>query len=131
MADYQKLVRKFQADNLACFYYLFSKNGFTDDLLEAIDNTNAFTSAIKLANELKKNIYIPAGTYIISNDLPEYVLTKQEGPPHKRTFYVDVYFRGEFLASGVGMSKKDAQKEAAHKACKKLGLIEDKEKENV
>ena len=67
----------------------------------------------------------------ISNDLPEYVLTKQEGPPHNRTFYVDVYFRDDFLASGVGMSKKDAQKEAAHKACEKLGLIKNKEEDNV
>jgi len=67
----------------------------------------------------------------ISTSLPEYVLTKQEGPPHKRTFYVDVLFKGEFLASGVGMSKKEAQKEAAQKACKNLGLIDEKEKENV
>ncbi len=43
MADYQKLVRKFQADNLDCYYWLFSKNGFTDDLLEVIDNTKTFS----------------------------------------------------------------------------------------
>lgn len=66
-----------------------------------------------------------------STSVPEYVLTKQEGPPHNRTFYVDVYFENEFLASGVGLSKKAAQKEAAQLACEKLGLIEKKENENV
>lgn len=34
------------------------------------DNTIAFTRAFNLANKLKKNIYIPAGKYVISNDLP-------------------------------------------------------------
>ena len=59
-----------------------------------------------------------------STSVPEYVLTKQEGPPHNRTFYVDVFFEGEFLASGTGSTKKTAQKEAAKGACEKLGLLE-------
>lgn len=58
-----------------------------------------------------------------SNNVPEYVLTKQEGPPHNRTFYVDVFFEDEYLASGMGSTKKAAQKEAAQKACEKLGLL--------
>lgn len=58
-----------------------------------------------------------------SNNVPEYVLTKQEGPPHNRTFYVDVFFENEFLASGTGSTKKAAQKEAANKACELLGLL--------
>ncbi len=66
----------------------------------------------------------------ISNDLPEYILTKQEGPPHNRTFYVDVLFQGELLASGIGLTKKAAQKYAAEKACIKLGLIEYKGNSN-
>ena len=58
-----------------------------------------------------------------SNNVPEYVLTKQEGPPHNRTFYVDVFFENEFLASGTGSTKKAAQKEAANNACELLGLL--------
>lgn len=58
-----------------------------------------------------------------SNNVPEYVLTKQEGPPHNRTFYVDVFFENEFLASGIGSTKKAAQKDAAQNACDKLGLL--------
>ena len=34
------------------------------------DNTLAFTEVFNLANKLKKNIYIPAGKYVISRDLP-------------------------------------------------------------
>jgi len=64
---------------------------------------------------------------ITSTNLPEYVLTKQEGPPHDRKFYVDVYFENDFLASGMGTTKKSAQKDAAMKACKKLGLIGERE----
>lgn len=58
-----------------------------------------------------------------SNSVPQYVLTKQEGPPHNRTFYVDVFFEEEYLASGAGSTKKAAQKDAAQKACEKLGLL--------
>ena len=60
---------------------------------------------------------------VYSNNVPEYVLTRQEGPPHNRTFYVDVFFEEEFLASGTGSTKKAAQKEAAKLACKKIGLL--------
>lgn len=58
-----------------------------------------------------------------SNNVPEYILTRQEGLPHNRTFYVDVLFEGEYLASGKGTTKKSAQKDAAQKACEKLGLL--------
>ena len=61
-----------------------------------------------------------------SNNVPEYVLTKQEGPPHNRTFYVDVFFENEYLASGTGATKKAAQKAAAQKACEKIGLLGEK-----
>ncbi len=59
-----------------------------------------------------------------STTLPEYVVVKQEGPPHDRTFYVDVFFEGNYLASGVGSTKKAAQKEAAKAACQNLNLIQ-------
>ena len=67
----------------------------------------------------------------ISNSVPSYILTKQEGPPHNRTFYVDVFFENDFLASGSGVTKKTAQKEAAKKACAKLGLIKQQGENNV
>ena len=58
-----------------------------------------------------------------SNNVPEYILISQQGPPHNRTFYIDVFFEGNFLASGQGATKKSAQKAAAQSACEKWGLI--------
>ena len=34
-----------------------------------------------------------------------------------------LFFENEYLASGTGSTKKAAQKEAAQKACEKLGLL--------
>lgn len=48
--------------------------------------------------------------------LPEYVLATEEGPAHKRVFFVDVKVRGEVLARGEGRSKKAAEQDAARAA---------------
>ena len=45
-----------------------------------------------------------------------YELISQQGPPHDRTFVVQVYCEDRLLAQGTGKSKKAAQKEAAHRA---------------
>lgn len=45
--------------------------------------------------------------------LPEYVVTAESGPPHRRTFHVDVRLDGEVLASAEGRTKKEAEQEAA------------------
>ena len=52
-------------------------------------------------------------------DSVKYVLTKTYGPPHDRTFEVDVTFNDIVLASGVGKTKKAAEEEAAKKALSK------------
>lgn len=46
----------------------------------------------------------------------EYVLTKEEGPDHNKTFYVDVKVGGVVFGSGKGSSKKEAQQHAARQA---------------
>lgn len=96
-----------------------------NQVLKLIDNL--FENIISEVNEddAKNNYKALLQEYFqsISNNVPQYVLTKQEGPPHNRKFYVDVFFEYEFLASGKGSTKKAAQKEAAQKACEKLGLI--------
>lgn len=48
--------------------------------------------------------------------LPEYELLGQKGPDHDRTFTVGVRVGEEILASGVGHSKKEAEREAAREA---------------
>ena len=52
--------------------------------------------------------------------LPEYVLTAEDGPAHRRVFIVDVKVRGDVLARGEGRSKKAAEQEAARAALGQL-----------
>jgi ribonuclease-3 len=48
--------------------------------------------------------------------LPEYVVTAEEGPAHRRLFRVEVRVRGDVLAEAEGRTKKDAEREAARRA---------------
>ena len=52
----------------------------------------------------------------IAQQLPEYVTASQQGPPHARTFTVEVRFAGKTLGSGSGTSKQRAQQAAARDA---------------
>jgi ribonuclease III len=45
-----------------------------------------------------------------------YQLVAQAGPPHNRTFSVEVWVDGEVLGSGAGKSKKEAEQAAAQAA---------------
>lgn len=42
-----------------------------------------------------------------------YTITKESGPEHQKNFYVDLIVNGKKVSSGVGMSKKEAEQEAA------------------
>lgn len=55
---------------------------------------------------------------------PVYNVVKEEGPEHNKTFYVEVSFENEILGKGEGKTKKEAEQQAALKACKELGIIE-------
>jgi ribonuclease-3 len=50
-----------------------------------------------------------------------YQLISQSGPPHDRTFTVEVWVDGEALGSGSGKSKKEAEQLAAQTALATLG----------
>jgi ribonuclease-3 len=52
----------------------------------------------------------------MAQQLPEYVTASQQGPPHARTFTVDVRFMGKILGTGSGTSKQRAQQAAARDA---------------
>lgn len=44
---------------------------------------------------------------------PRYVVTKEEGPDHQKTFYVEVRIEDRLLGTGCGRSKKLAEQDAA------------------
>jgi len=53
---------------------------------------------------------------------PRYATIAEEGPEHNKTFIVEVYHGQNVLGRGKGSTKKNAQQEAAHEACQKLGI---------
>lgn len=46
----------------------------------------------------------------------EYILQKEEGPEHDKSFTIDLFFNGRKIGEGTGKSKKQAEQEAAHQA---------------
>lgn len=44
---------------------------------------------------------------------PSYEVVQESGPPHDRTFIVEVSFHGQALGRGEGKSKKEAEQQAA------------------
>jgi ribonuclease-3 len=60
--------------------------------------------------------------YLQSRDqgLPDYRLTGALGPDHRKLFQVEVFVRGEAIASASGTSKKEAEQSAARLALERL-----------
>jgi len=50
----------------------------------------------------------------------DYRLVGETGPDHQKLFYVEVWSVGEFLASGEGSTKKEAEQRAARLALQRL-----------
>ena len=46
-------------------------------------------------------------------EVPVYQLVSQDGPPHARTFTVEVSVAGKLMGSGIGSTKKEAEAAAA------------------
>ena len=56
-----------------------------------------------------------------SNNLssPDYKVTKEKGPDHDKTFFVDVFVDNLKMGFGIGKTKKEAEQEAAKSALDK------------
>lgn len=52
----------------------------------------------------------------------EYVIVKEEGPAHNKTFTMNVMIDNIIYGTGVGSSKKEAEQEAAKYALEKLAI---------
>lgn len=51
----------------------------------------------------------------------EYVLVKEEGPEHDKSFTIDLYFNDKKIGEGTGKSKKHAEQDAARDAIERGG----------
>lgn len=84
----------------------FIKGFFQDTLLNAIERgseSDYKTSIQELLQAKGKQDF-------------EYLVVKEEGPPHAKTFYVELVLEGRVLGSGIGLSKKEAEQNAAKTA---------------
>lgn len=55
--------------------------------------------------------------------IPDYKVVEEVGPQHDKIFIVEVSYMNEFLASGKGKTKREAEQDAAYSACIKLEVI--------
>lgn len=60
--------------------------------------------------------------------LPRYVIHKEEGPEHQKTFEVQVFIKDNFMGSGKGKTKKAAEQKAAEAG---LNTIREKNETNL
>ena len=59
-------------------------------------------------------------TQSVFKSTPRYILVKEVGPDHKKSFAVTVVLQKKLLGKGFGPSKKDAEQKAAQEALLKL-----------
>ena len=79
------------------------------------------SGAVVTEDENYKSILLE---YAQANGLgvPRYVITKEEGPDHDRTFTVEVVINSAGRGSGMGKNKKEAEQAAARKALEGIQL---------
>lgn len=99
---------------------IFLDGGYDAAAKFVVDN---FSKTIKLAAEGK--LFSDYKT-ALQESLPpgtqgrlKYVVTREEGPDHDKSFFVDAVFGDRVLASGMGKSKKEAENSAAKSALEK------------
>lgn len=72
----------------------------------ALNGRAEFDFKTRLQELLQKDAYDP----------PRYVILKEEGPDHRKTFTAAVTYKGRILGTGAGRSKKEAEQFAAREA---------------
>jgi ribonuclease-3 len=82
---------------------------FTPEIEEALEHPVDFKSALQ--ERLARR-----------GELVAYTVTREQGPPHERTFTVSATIEGVEVSLGAGRSKKDAEQEAARAALAALEL---------
>lgn len=79
---------------------------FEEDIVNAVAKGNLF---IDYKTELQENLQ--RGRQVVV----EYVVNREEGPDHNKTFYMDILMNGKVLGTGKGRNKKEAEQMAAKK----------------
>ena len=81
---------------------------------DALDEGSAQTYARDYKSALQERLQG------LGRPLPEYRVSGEAGPDHRKTFTVEVVVDGEVLGSATGRAKKEAEQEAAREALVRL-----------
>jgi ribonuclease-3 len=92
----------------------FIHDQFADDLDSLDERTLALADPKSSLQEIAQARGLP---------LPEYRKVGVSGPDHRRLWVYDVIWDGEEVARGEGVSKREAQHQAARRALIRLGLV--------
>ncbi len=120
---------------------LMQNQSIFEDIFEAVIGAIYLDQGINFAINFIENIYLDDVKNFKMDDVKDYKSMLQEmiqcehresvvyktvsfkGPPHDRTFFVEVYFNNICLGKGVGKSKKEAEQSAACDALKKKATL--------
>lgn len=109
-----------------------------EDVFEAVIGAIYFDQGIMFAAEFIKKMFEDDVINFVVNEITDfksvlqeamqaeyresviYRLIDEKGPPHNRTFSVEVTFNGQVLGHGTGKSKKEAEQKAAADALSKV-----------
>ena len=116
---------------------LLKNNSILEDIFEAVIGAIYLDQGIKVATQFITSIFLEDVINFKMEDIKDYKSMLQEmiqcehresvsyktvsekGPPHDKTFFVEVYFNNICLGKGVGKSKKEAEQSAACDALRK------------
>jgi ribonuclease III len=84
------------------------------ELKDAIDEGSAQTLVRDYKSALQERLQA------LGRPLPEYRVSGEAGPDHRKTFSVEVVVNGEVLGTATGRAKKEAEQEAARLALTRL-----------
>jgi ribonuclease-3 len=96
--------------------YDFIYRQFADDLDNLDERTLALADPKSSLQEVAQARGLP---------LPVYKRVGSTGPDHRRKWVYDILWDGDEVARGEGVSKREAQQQAARRALVRLGLVPD------
>lgn len=120
---------------------VLNNNSILEDVFEAVIGATFLDQGIEFTTKMISSIFNDEVKNFDFNELRDYKSILQEamqaeyresvvykvidekGPPHSRTFYVEVLFNNIVLGKGEGKSKKEAEQEAAKDALSKKATI--------
>ena len=86
------------------------------EMKDALDAGSAQTVAQDFKSTLQERLQA------LGRPLPDYRISGESGPDHRKIFSVDVVVGGEVLGSATGRAKKEAEQEAARKALERITI---------